>query len=279
MWRWQVKKQLENFYTNNSLLCKALAGASALHVLVLALFITGTKSSKDLHITIGKAMPHSASVVVMPLVKRVTQARTPLTQSKTIVKKKSAPVPIKNTTVVKAQTVAPKKVAQKPKPALKPVVPEKKVAAKKEPDKKPIVKNEPKKVELPRTEKPQEEVKRVATSDNVAPAISNNTANAKPESLIEEPVLVGYEQLEELKMQEYFEQEIAQKWSPPPGFAADTGCQVQLTISAQGVIEKITIKKSSGSLAYDTSVRMAVGTLTVPKWAYNRSVHLYFKQL
>lgn len=281
MWHWQVKKQLESFYSNNSLMCKALAGASALHVLILVLFITGTKSTKDLHITIGKSLPHCASVIVMPLVKRVADSK--ISQKAPIVPKKipaQKPSSKKSTTVQAVKNIPAKKPPHTSKSPIKPVTVAKKVVPKKEPEKKLVQKEIPKKIELPVAEKPKLEAKNVAAAPTVPTIPPKQTSEQVPEPVRNEPLaVVGYEQFEEMQMQEYFEQEIARNWSPPPGFSSDTGCQVQLCISAQGVIEKIMIIKSSGSLAYDTSVRIAVGTIAVPKWAYNRSVHLHFKQL
>ncbi|MFZ5954335.1 MAG: TonB C-terminal domain-containing protein [Candidatus Dependentiae bacterium] len=296
MWRWQVKKYKE-FISENHIFFTALALASAGHLFLLLFFIVGYKTNNELHITIKQSYA-PAQVVLMPLVKRtqpVPQKNNQQPKPITVSKKISKTTTPKTTAIKKAETnIKPeptKKSVQKSSP--KKTVALKEASKKTVPQKKEEVVRAKKTIEKKETQptKPQEK-KQLAEQKIVEKAPKEETkvtpikelakqkevARADVVEIPQEPIYVGYEQYQELEMQEYFRQEIVRNWSPPPGFSNDTACEIKLVISGSGVIEKIEVCKSSGSLAYDTSVKLAVKLINVPKWAYNKSIHLYFKQ-
>lgn len=298
MWRWQVKKYKE-FINENHIFFTALAVASAGHLFLLLFFIVGYKTNNELHITIKQSYA-PAQVVLMPLVKRtapVPQKNNQQPKPITVSKKISKATTPKTTAIKKAETNIKsepiKKAAQKiqknpPKTVAQKDVQKKPVLQKKEKVaqvKKTIEKKETQPTK-PQEKKQQSEQKVVEKTKQEEPKTPTNKELAKQKEVAradvveipQEPIHVGYEQYQELEMQEYFRQEIVRNWSPPPGFSSDTACEIKLVVSGAGVIEKIEVCKSSGSLAYDTSVKLAVKLINVPKWAYNKSIHLYFKQ-
>ncbi len=269
MWRWQVKK-FKELIKKNPVFVTALGLSGAVHVLGLLSFIIGYNSSNELRVTVMNTEP--ASVVLMPLVKRVS---SPKPIAKALPQKKqnkpTSVVSAKKQTVKTIAKLTPKVVnttqdaTQNSKPKAPAVVakkPESKLVKPHKDVKKPEV-------------KPVEIAKKMQKSAVPAQKIEPKQSNDQVE---QQPIAVGYQEYAELQMQEYFRQQIISNWSPPPGFGNDVVCEMKITISDQGVIERIDVSKSSGSRAYDTSVKRALQAITVPKWAHNKSVHVCFKQ-
>lgn len=278
MWHWQVKKLKKLIYSHR-LLLTGLACASAGHMILLLFFIVGYQTGKELRITINPNQS-PASVVLMPLVKKTNNIRKASAKSGTTQVKDSKPK-VEPITSLKKDNDKPKQLLLKttlntPKTLPKKEQPKKKVVQKKS------IPSAVKKNEPPKTEpKSAEQVKHIVK--NETPPIVKKEERIMPIHAITEqptlePVAVGYEELQELQMHDYFRQEIVRNWSPPPGFGNNVECEIQLQVSRAGLIEKIEIKKSSGSLAYDTSVKRAIKAITIPKWAYDKSVYLQFKQ-
>lgn len=271
MWHWQVKKFKELIH-KNPLLVIALGLSSAIHLVGLLSFIIGYRNSSELRVTVANTQP--ANVILMPLVKRTythTQSAKASQQ-----KPQTKPTPVtsaKNQKPNKAPQATPtaKKTITTTQDANRTVKPKQPVIAAKKRDTKPVIsKPAIKKAEV----KPLEIAKKVEK-----PVSTEKIETKSPENnSLEQPVAVGYEEFAELQMQEYFRQQIISNWSPPPGFGSDVICEMKITISAGGIIDRIDVSRSSGSRAYDTSVKRALMAITVPKWAYNKSVHVCFKQ-
>ena len=143
-------------------------------------------------------------------------------------------------------------------------------------------------VESVAASKPEEPVKAVKQPlkiiDQVEPV-------AVPEPVgeeVNEPILIGLgtdgaialgrEDLAAWQAAQELESVIVQSWRPPTGFSKELVCQVQLMVDSQGHVASFEIKKGSGVLAYDLSIRQALPKLIFPKTVQNKILIISFKQ-
>jgi TonB family protein len=87
-----------------------------------------------------------------------------------------------------------------------------------------------------------------------------------------------YREVEALRRSAQLQQEVTKRWNPPFGASSECTCQIEVRINAQGKVAELKIIKSSGMLLYDISAKQAVYSLAMPKWTYNKSITLNFKQ-
>lgn len=199
---------------------------------------------------------------------------------------KPAPAPVKKATVPVAkkaatslQTQVKKEVKKVVKPPVKKV--EKKVtpAKKIEPIKKPVV--EKKSVAVP--EKKQEQVPQEIQPQ---PVVAAPAAPVIPE-VVEQPVVavepvaavpsqemisdaqdvtfVGAQDLEMIEIQDQIKHQVMQHYKPPVGIAKQAICELAVVVGPDGKGQRVTVKKSSGSLANDMCARAALLKIKFPK--------------
>ncbi len=99
----------------------------------------------------------------------------------------------------------------------------------------------------------------------------------------EEPVLSVQprvmEDYDTPQIQQYIQNEISQKWTPPIGLPEDLMCEIIIQVGNDGSVEDSKIEKSSGVLIYDLSARSAASSLSLPRWAWGREFTISFNQL
>jgi outer membrane biosynthesis protein TonB len=223
------------------------------HLLLLFSLFFVYQSNIRYHFDINST-PSDVPIILVPFAKRVhaTLPRAPVTHAP---KKNS--VPPATTTIKKEEKIS------KPEPVKQTLIQKEK----KEPVKK--VKAEPVKKETP----PQVVPKKIEEVKKIQPL------ETKPLPLEEvQPMQVGTLELQELQMQEYINEQMAQHWHPPAGFDEQLECQLRLIINLQGKIKQIVIDKTSGTRAYDAAAQLAAVALEIPRWAYGKELSLTFKQ-
>ena len=251
MWHWPrslLPKDYKQFWYRLILL--SFIG----HLIALFFFFFHT-GKENLKLTVfSRSKP--VEVVFMPLYKKVPGAAKRLAAAKAGDKQNGSIKVIKKKTIKK--TSKPK-VVSKPKAAKKPEVKKKVVAKKvKKTAKKPDLKLKQQKVKI----KPKKVVQEEA-------AVAIKT---------ESPVFVGRQDLKSLQMAKEIEQVVAKYWHPPVGFAVDTECVVQIEVDSVGTVQDFELKKKSGVLAYDMSVRQAVPKIVFPEMFWSKTLTIAFKQ-
>ena len=93
-----------------------------------------------------------------------------------------------------------------------------------------------------------------------------------------EAIYIGRDQADLLELQELIQQEAALQWRPPVGFAKELVCILKVLIDWQGAVASVVVEQSSGVLAYDSSARMAVAHMQIPRGAYTKELCITFKQ-
>ncbi len=219
------------------------------------------------------------------MVQQPVQPKKVVTPSaKTVIK--PAPVPVKKAaaSVVKKaatslQTQVKKEVKKVVKPQAKKV--EKKVTPVKkiEPIKKPII--EKKVVAV--SEKKQEVMRQAIQPE---PIVAAPVAQVMPEVVEQavvasEPVaalpsqevisdaqnvtFVGAQDLEMIEIQDQIKHQVMQHYKPPVGIAKKAICELAVVVGPDGKGQRVTVKKSSGSLANDMCARAALLKIKFPK--------------
>jgi outer membrane biosynthesis protein TonB len=170
-------------------------------------------------------------------------------------------IPIKPTEKAKiATTIAPLE-----KKAVPSSVPEKK--------KEPIIedkKNEPAK-KLPAIKKVPE-----AAQKSPLPAETQ-----QPESHIkaqDSTFSHNYREVEAWRRGAQLQKELVHQWHPPIGISADCSCDISFFVTPQGIVEKITMTKSSGVVMFDISARQALLSTKMPPWTHGKPLIITFKQ-
>ena len=273
MWFWQHKNVRKQY----ALWAQLLFASAVAHFFFLCGFFFmyhGDTVELFLHINarnlegapvVFRTVVPQRQTIQRPPVKKVAKAvpqKTPR-QVKKVVQKKVVPPKPKP---IPKTTVAQKKPVQKPA-APKKEVP--KVAANKQMQQKPTQPTKPKTPEKqvvqtakpklnPTAEKQKKEVEQIAVT---------------PSTLTTQQDVVG--------IPEYvfaFQQQIAQKFTPPIGIASDAQCQIKMMISWEGAMQDVTVEQSSGILMYDVAARSAVHKLSLPRWTWGKSLTIVFKQ-
>lgn len=96
-------------------------------------------------------------------------------------------------------------------------------------------------------------------------------------SLSNEPLLLGREDLAYYQAFADVQHQVNTLWTPPAGFS-DLECNVKAVIDNNGTLIKISIERSSGSLAYDVSAKMAFQKIEWPKNLWSKEIVLTFRQ-
>lgn len=207
----------------------------------------------------------SATVGAAPKHQGDTSART----KKQRVEKKKAARAQKSALRKKAERKKSEKVV--PKPAQTPKVPAQVVP---EPEKKQPEKVEPAVVQQPPVPMP-------AAQEANESAFVGQAEGAVAAEGLDAAVLVtpGADMnLESVIMQEDIQAEMDTHWHPPIGLAKDLQCQLRVTMSGDGTVERLAVEQSSGVLAYDMSARAAAMRMHLPRWAWGKELVLNFQQ-
>lgn len=226
-----------------------------LHVIFLLLLFVWYRDARSyLAICVQSDMAQGAvPIVILPFEKRTSLASVK-----------------KNTSAVKPVTKVTKK------PAAKTVmVQEKHSKVIPEPIKKSKEQPKPAKLETKKEIKKSDEKK-----EEIIPAKSIEQKNepiAQPEQQAE-TIYIGQDQADLLELQDLIQQEAAIQWRPPVGFSKDLVCVLKILVDWQGAIASVVMEQSSGVLAYDSSARMAVAHMHMPRGAYTKELCITFKQ-
>lgn len=87
----------------------------------------------------------------------------------------------------------------------------------------------------------------------------------------------NYREVEALRRTAQLQKELIQQWHPPIGVPSDCVCDVSFFVTKRGIIEKVTITKSSGIMMFDISTRQALFSMKMPQWTYGKSLTISFK--
>ena len=247
----------------------ALVGLSILlHIIfLLILFVWYRDAFSYLAVSVHASMAQSnIPIILVPFEKRVSQSSV-LKKGNSIVK---SPAKIAKKTVPKTVMVQEKQIkVAKAEPIKK--IQEKKVV--------PIKEEKPKTVKL-EPKKELEKEKKEITKEPVTPALPIEQKNEQVvQSEVEpEPLYLGRDQFDAFELQNLIQHEVAQHWCPPIGFAKELACVLKVLIDRQGTIMSVVVEQSSGVLAYDSSARMAVAHMQMPRGAYTKELCITFKQ-
>jgi len=256
MWPWRRKAKRKTIFWS-----KIYIFTSVLHLVVLLfLFFLYKGDNFVFNVTVNSSiMSSEVDIIYLPL-------------------KKTVASPVKITKKNNRKISTPKqKVKPKPKP--------KKVTtiAKKKPVKKSIVKKQPvaskknkvaKKVEKKKTKVTQninmaKQVEKITRKEHIA---QDKIATAN------QPIYLGRNDLEALRLQDAIQVEVEKCWRPPAGFSKDLCCVIKVLVGWNGKVKRVTVVKSSGVLPYDVSARMAVCKLQMPSAAKGKEVNITFNQ-
>lgn len=234
-------------------------------------------------INVAHRLAPNATIVVMPLQKRIKQAavshasQKPVTQSP--VQKKPSPVKKPSTTLAtdteKIVQAAVKKEIPKSQPATQKPTPKKPLA---KPESK-VVKAAPKPVVPPKVAQQPKKIPVVQPEPSIkqelpALAYAEQQATLSNESVI----YVGREDAQLLKIHDEIVQELHKHWQSPVGMTSDCSCLVNVCVSAKGTISDVLIEKPSGVLVYDIAARSAVLAMNMPKWVWGKKISIAFNQ-
>lgn len=254
---WQPKKRKHFILVSNFFVCVFL-----IHLLLLApLFLIGP-AKQAMHLQINlKNIDRSLPVIFVPIGQkppaRAAQKNTVApAQAKPVSKTKAQPV-VKKKEPVKT-TIAKQEKKREPKKS----VIAKKQEAKVQP---PVAKKEPVKSPAPIVEQPKPEP--------IAQASPANDIRQEIDALY-----VNRNELEQLAIAEYIQQEVGVHWRPPVGLSPDLTCNVKIAIDRQGRVASTTIIESSGVVIFDVAVQAALMLVScLPVWAHEREFFINFK--
>lgn len=236
-----------------------IASSALLHLIfLLILFVWYRDALSYLNVCVHADMTQNGiPVIIMPFEKRVA-----ITPAKKVNAPAKAAKPVKK--------AAPKTV----------MVQEKQIkVVKTEPIKQIKEKSKAVKIEPKKEVKKQDEKKELKKEEviPVAPVEQKSELAVRPES-VPEAIYVGRDQADLLELQELIQQEATLQWRPPVGFAKELVCILKVLIDWQGAVASVVVEQSSGVLAYDSSARMAVAHMQIPRGAYTKELCITFKQ-
>lgn len=266
MWPWLLKKWPSSVYV----WARLIAFSTSFHAAILfIIFFMYKGDSGALNFEINKNLLNSdAPVVFMPLHKRIKQADQ---KKKGTVKKEAKAQTLKQEEALKEnkkEQMAAKAEQSTTIVSSRPA--KKKTEAKKE-SKQDIQKQQ---AESIKEKKLKEEIEaKVKKEDEVKKldAIGQNID-------VEDVRLVGREDLDALRMQEFVGAEVGQHWNPPIGIPQDAACEIKLIVDWKGKLKDIKMVKASNVAVYDISARNAVKKMSFPKWLWGKEFSITFKQ-
>lgn len=88
----------------------------------------------------------------------------------------------------------------------------------------------------------------------------------------EEVTFVGSLDLEMIQIKEKIHQQVAHYYTPPVGLSKKALCELVVYVGSTGKAERITVKKSSGSIANDVSARAALLQVLFPKEVIGKEI-------
>lgn len=71
-------------------------------------------------------------------------------------------------------------------------------------------------------------------------------------------------------------QKIMDNWRAPRGIESDCSCELEAIVAANGAIQSIVTKKSSGILMFDIAARSALLAIEFPRWSRGKSIVIAF---
>jgi len=285
MWRFQrAKHKLAGFLfvrRKHLFMSQLLLVSLLFHGLVMVylfIFYNGYRYSTKLVVT-----PMSVSLLPTSVVRPASTSMHSAVQ--TGASKPASPQKITKTPSTTIRKESPKKVVAPPKkPAPKPQVKDtgqkakpqeqapKKVTQKEQPkqqQKKPAP-AEKKSAEQKKAQEPQQQQVNEQQLNQNQVGSGQTMPAAQPRAV---------EDYDTPQIQQYVQNEISQKWTPPIGLPEDLMCEIIIQVGNDGSVEDSKIEKSSGVLIYDLSARSAASSLSLPRWAWGREFTISFNQL
>lgn len=273
---WMVYKawhSLQNFLPkgHKQFWLKVILFSLAGHITIMFLGLVN-KSRKPIELTVfSKSRP--VEVVFVPLYKKMAGVQKRIDTAKkakngkTQFVKNSVTKPVVKPNVPKK--LEPKKLDIKNVEQVKKVVEPKKVETKKVEAKPKVV---PKKTDL----KLQEQQVVVKVPEPVVEKIVEPAVIAEPG--LDEPIYIGRHDLQNLQMALELEAVIVKSWQPPLGLSNEIECTVELVVDHKGKVVNFTIKKTSGVMVYDMSVKRIFSQIVMPATIWNKTLTIVFKQ-
>ena len=261
MWHWQPRKRKHFFVWGHLFFCISL-----LHVVFLSPFFIFAQKKSAFHLSVHKnPLDRTLPVVFLPLRASVAVQRV-------------RPVAVAQTSkkVEVAQNKKPAPKAQAAKSPLKTVLAQAAQINKKK-EIAHVKKIEPKKPEIKQAKlekiqpevAPKEEIKQEIVAAPITQPDIMSTVDA---------IYIGRQELEQLAIEQYIQQEIGIHWRPPQGLSDQLSCEIKLVIGGNGTIAESFVAKSSGVLVYDIAAESALLHVAhLPAWAHNKEFFITFK--
>lgn len=94
------------------------------------------------------------------------------------------------------------------------------------------------------------------------------------------PVMIEEEDhdVESLLRYVALQKECSRCWKPPVGVDKACACTIKMCVDQQGKVSAIEMVEKSGILMFDSAAKMTVYAMELPKWAYNKSLVITFRQ-
>ena len=198
------------------------------------------------------------------------------------VKKPEISKNIPKTAIKKEPTKKLEPVKTVPKPSIKHVkkVEDKKLAAHVKEVVKPVVtKVEPIKVDeniIPEVVVPQPMVQEVIVEQNIQEPVQKDhdvqLLEDDQTDDLDDVTFVGSHDLEMLEIQENIRMQVVHHYKPPVGISKKAICELAVLVGADGKPSRVTVKKSSGSMANDMCARAALLKITFPKKVFGKEI-------
>jgi hypothetical protein len=74
------------------------------------------------------------------------------------------------------------------------------------------------------------------------------------------------------------QKECSRCWHPPVGVDRACACSIKIYVDQHGKVYAIDMVEKSGVLMFDSAAKMTVYAMELPKWAYNKSLVITFRQ-
>jgi hypothetical protein len=278
---------------------KLLALSTIAHMCIALLILFACYDNKQLHIDLTKTMPLDVSFQVMPFMKKSIVPVSSHTVSTSATGRIAAGISFNQTSPAQKQikNSSKKNKTTKPKSLKKVIKPKEQKKSKKETvSEKNVESVKPK--EKSKQEIKKQSVKEVKENKIVEPPVISSATRPEPinqnAQLTEnvsvpscktsdvqdyaQPIMISRQDYEQLELYSHVQQEVQQAWKPPLGVSHDCSCTLCLVIDETGKVSSISVKESSGILAYDSAAQLALKEIIFPQQARGKEIMITFKQ-
>jgi len=126
--------------------------------------------------------------------------------------------------------------------------------------------------------KREKEIEKEPQKANIKEPVTTHEQSVQQKAEVEEqePIVLGQEEFEALKLYQEVHEEITKYWRPPAGLHPKQPCILLLAIDEQGSVDNITVEQSSGVLVHDMAARIAAQKAHFQKELFRQQIRLHF---